>query len=242
MLNIYTSQDGLLHRLDGSADHARLADGVWIDMMEPTKEEELAVERLLGIDVPSREEMREVESSSQLYHDGDAIIMTIRILGVTARPSPVLIAATFILMPTRLVTLRYADPTPFKNFVARAAKEGGYLTSSYAVMSGLLEAVVGRVADILEGIGDELDEVSAKLFAQNEAITRGIANTDLQAVLKKIGRNGDLASRARESLHSISRVMPVLQREQASDASEDVAERLTTCDGMRSPCWTMPPT
>ncbi len=186
MLNIYTSQDGLLHQLDGSAAHARLADGVWIDMMEPTKEEELAVEQLLGIDVPSREEMREVESSSQLYHDGDAIIMTIRILGVTARPSPVLIAATFILTPARLVTLRYADPTPFKNFVARAVKESGCLTSSYAVMSGLLEAVVGRVADILEGIGDELDEVSARLFTQNEAITQGIANTDLQAVLKKL--------------------------------------------------------
>src|SRR5258708_27566223 len=172
--------------------------------------------------------MREVESSSQLYHDGDAIIMTIRILGVTARPSPVLIATTFILTPARLVTLRYADPTPFKNFVARAAKEGGYLTSAYAAMSGLLEAVVGRVADILEGIGDELDDISAKLFAQNREITQGIADTDLQAVLKRIGRNGDLASRARESLHSISRVMPVLQREQASRPSEDVSERLTT--------------
>jgi magnesium transporter len=197
-------------------------------MMEPTKEEELALEALLGVDVPSREEMREVESSSELYHDGDAIIMTIRILGVTARPSPVLIAATFILTPARLVTLRYADPTPFKNFVARAAKEGGYLTSAYAAMSGLLEAVVGRVADILEGMGDELDDISAKLFAQNREITQGIADTDLQAVLKRIGRNGDLASRARESLHSISRVMPVLQREQASCPSEDVSERLTT--------------
>ena len=228
MLNIYTSQNGILQKLGDTADHARLADGVWIDMMEPTKEEEIAVEALLGIDVPSREEMREVESSSQIYRDGDAIIMTIRILGVTDRPSPILIAATFILTPSRLVTLRYADPTPFKNFVARASKEGGYLTSAYSAMSGLLEAVVGRVADILEGIGDELDEVSAKLFAQNEEIAQGIASTDLQVVLKRIGRNGDLASRARESLLSISRVMPVLQRELTSHPSEDVSERLTT--------------
>jgi magnesium transporter len=228
MLNVYKSQEGLLHQLDGSASHAQLADGIWIDMIEPTKDEEHAVERLLGINVPSSAEMREVESSSQLYHDGNATIMTIRILGVTARPSPVLLAATFILTPTRLVTLRYADPTPFRNFVARAAKESGYLTSSCAVMSGLLEAIVGRVADILEGIGDELDEVSAKLFRQNEAITQGVANTDLQGILKKIGRNGDLTSRARESLRSIARVTPVLKREQASHPSEDGAERLAT--------------
>ncbi|HTF63587.1 MAG TPA: magnesium transporter CorA family protein [Edaphobacter sp.] len=228
MLNIYVARDGLLHKLDGSASYDRLADGVWIDMVEPTKEEELAVEALLGINIPSREEMREVESSSQLYREKDATIMTIRVLSVTARVSPELIAATFILTPTRLATLRYADPTPFRTFVARAEKESGYLTSAEATMFGLLEAIVGRAADILEGIGDELDDTSARLFAQNKEITQGIVNTDLQAVLKKIGRNGDLASRARESLHSISRVAPVLHSEHASHTSEDLPERLRT--------------
>jgi magnesium transporter len=228
MLNIYVAQDGLLHKLDGSASYDRLTDGVWIDMVEPTKEEELAVEALLGINIPSREEMREVESSSQLYREKDATIMTIRVLSVTARVSPELIAATFILTPIRLATLRYADPTPFRTFVARAEKEIGYLTSAEATMFGLLEAIVGRAADILEGIGDELDDISARLFAQNKEITQGIVNTDLQAVLKKIGRNGDLASRARESLHSISRVAPVLHSEHASHTSEDLPERLTT--------------
>ena len=228
MLNIYIAQDGLLHKLDGSGSYDRLVDGAWIDMVEPTKEEELAVEALLGINIPSREEMREVESSSQLYREKDATIMTIRVLSVSPRVSPELIAATFILTPTRLATLRYADPTPFRTFVARAEKEGGYLTSAEATMFGLLEAIVGRAADILEGIGDELDDISARLFAQNAEITQGIVSTDLQAVLKQIGRNGDLASRARESLHSISRVAPVLHSEHASHTSEDLPERLTT--------------
>jgi Mg2+ and Co2+ transporter CorA len=144
-------------------------------MMEPTKVEELAVETLLGVDVPSREDMREVESTSQLYRVGDTSIMTIRILSVTARSSPVLIAVTFILTPVRLVILRYADPTPVKNFVARATKERGYLTPSDAVMSGLLQAIVGRVADILDGIGDELDNVSAQSSRRTRRLPRAAA-------------------------------------------------------------------
>jgi magnesium transporter len=167
--------------------------------------------------------MREVESSSQLYRDGNATVMTIRVLSVSNRPSPLLIAVTFILTPDRLVTLRYADSTPFHMFVSRTEKEGGCLETSSVAMSGLLEAIVGRVADILEQIGDELDEISANLFTQNTEISQGIASTDLHALLKGIGRNGDLTSRTRDSLHSISRVIPVLQHLKDQRISERVS-------------------
>ena len=221
MLTGYFETNGVLQRCDSTG---RLADAVWIDLVEPTKEEELAVEKILGIDVPSREEMREVESSSQLYRDGNATIMTLRLLSVTNRVAPVVIAVTFILSPDRLVTLRYADSTSFHIFVARAEKESGCLQSASIAMSGLLEAIVGRTADILEQIGDELDVISASLFTQNTEISEGIAGTDLNALLRKIGRNGDLASRAQDSLHSILRVIPVLQ--QLKDSA--IAERVST--------------
>lgn len=224
MLNLYTSEQGLLHQLEGSADRLVLDRALWIDMVEPTKEEELAVEAVLGIDVPSREEMREVESSSQLYRDGEATIMTIRVLSVSNRPTPILIAVTFILCPKRLVTLRYADSTPFPTFVLRAGKEAGCLESASVAMAGLLDAIVGRLADILEQLGDELDRISAHLFPQNTEVSRGIASTDLYSLLTGIGRNGDLASRSRDSLHSISRVMPTLQHQQ----TEGLSEKLST--------------
>ena len=220
MLTGYYESEGVLRQCD-SAD--RLPDAVWIDMVEPSKDEELAVEKILGIDVPSREEMKEVESSSQLYRDGDATIMTVRLLSVTNRTMPLVIAVTFILTPQRLVTLRYADSTSFHNFVSRAEKEAGCLSSSAVAMSGLLEAIVGRTADILEQIGDELDVVSASLFTQNTEISQGIAGTDLNALLRGIGRNGDLASRSQDSLHSIQRAIPVLQHLKEPAIAESVS-------------------
>jgi magnesium transporter len=228
MLNAYSDREVVLEGLDASGARSQLSAATWIDMIEPSKEEEFAVEELLGIDVPSREEMRGVESSSQLYHDGNATVMTVRILSVSGRPSPALVATTFILTPQRLVTLRYGESTAFRTFVAKGLKEAGSFSSPEAVMSGLLEAIVERVAEILEGIGDELDQLSSKLFTQNDAITQGIANTDLHSVLKGIGSNGDLASRTRECLHSISRIMPALEIEQPSRRSEEIATRLIT--------------
>jgi magnesium transporter len=228
MLRIYLLRDGILEEVDASASDARLPSAIWIDMFEPSKEEELAVEALLGIDVPSREEMRGVETSSQLYHDGNATVMTVRVLSVSGRPSPALIAATFLLTPERLVTLRYAESTPFRISAARAAKEAMAFSSADAAMVGLLESIVERVAEVLEGIGDQLDLLSSELFTQNNEITQGIAHTDLHVVLKGIGRNGDLASRTRECLHSISRIMPALEHEQASRPSEEISKRLIT--------------
>jgi magnesium transporter len=228
MLNAYLGRGVAVEGVDASSPTGQLSEAIWIDMIEPSREEESRVEGLLGIDVPSREDMRGVESSSALYHDGNATVMTVRVLSVSGRPSPKLVATTFILTPQRLVTLRYGESTAFRTFIGRIAKETGSFSTPDAVMSGLLEAIVERVAEILEGIGDELDQLSSKLFTQNDAITQGIASTDLHSVLKGIGSNGDLASRTRECLHSISRIMPALEIERPSRASEEVTTRLVT--------------
>ena len=69
---------------DGSAiDPAKgeiPASATWIDLLEPTREEEKLVERVLGLNVPTREEMEEIEPSSRLFERGEAIYMTLSTL------------------------------------------------------------------------------------------------------------------------------------------------------------------
>lgn len=142
-----------------------------IDMVTPTKEEESAIESVLGIEVPTPEEMREVESSSQIYREGQATFMTIRIMYITAGPSPRLTAATFILTPDHLVMLRYGNPSPFRVFSERSTAQSDLLDDPKSTMIGLLETIVDRVADILEGVGDQLDKVSEYLFTEHSSIS-----------------------------------------------------------------------
>jgi magnesium transporter len=208
-------------------DSRSLTRAIWIDMVTPTKEEESAIESVLGIEVPTPEEMREVESSSQIYREGQAAFMTIRIMDITAGPSPRLTAATFILTPDHLVTLRYGNPSPFRVFSERLAAQSDLLGDPKSTMIGLLETIVDRIADILEGVGDQLDKVSEYLFTEHSSISLDTPALDLGDTLQSIGRNGDLASRVRESLHTIDRITPALRRKQDDPLPKELAERLS---------------
>jgi Mg2+ and Co2+ transporter CorA len=65
--------DGLLQELDCSKNTSDLTKGIWIDLLEPAKEQEEAVEALLHVDIPTREEVRSIDESSQIYQDGGVL-------------------------------------------------------------------------------------------------------------------------------------------------------------------------
>jgi magnesium transporter len=48
----------------------------WIDLLNPTADEETTLEAQLGVDVPTREEMQRLEVSGRLYREDDAVFMT----------------------------------------------------------------------------------------------------------------------------------------------------------------------
>src|SRR5690606_31884160 len=88
-------------------------DAVWLDLISPSRDEELAVERLIGLSVPTREEMAELEASSRIYREGGATYATADLITRGDEDIPGIEPATFILTSGPLVTVRYADPRPF---------------------------------------------------------------------------------------------------------------------------------
>jgi magnesium transporter len=85
---------------------------------------------------------------------------------------------------------------PFRAFASYALRHPGHCGDGYAVFVGLLEAIVDRIADVLEADGAELDRLSREVFSRSAAQT----SRDFQKVLSRLGRAGDLASKVRESL------------------------------------------
>src|SRR5690348_4359651 len=82
-------------------------DIIWIDLLKPTREEELAVEAALGLDLPTIQEMEALEPSSRLYQEGGATFMTATLLSHSGEATPMSTPATFVLAGGRLITLRY---------------------------------------------------------------------------------------------------------------------------------------
>jgi magnesium transporter len=223
MLNLYVPQpQGLT--LVPSSDVAALSDAaVWIDLLEPTIREEKAVEAHFGIDVPTREEMKEIEASNRLYEENGSLYMTATVAAKLDTDYPVSTAVTFILTGGKLVTNRYLDTKPFKQYATYAQTHPASCQSGIAVLAGIVEAITERIADILERVGTDLDGVSANIFARNGSVTPTSRN--LRSLIERIGFSGDLNSRARESLLSLGRLLMFVQQANIPDMSNDQRQR-----------------
>ena len=74
MISAYAEDNGRLLHI--GPDAGSLQQAVWVDLHNPTREEEAATEAALGIGIPLREEMEEIEISSRLYFEDGAVFMT----------------------------------------------------------------------------------------------------------------------------------------------------------------------
>lgn len=176
---------------------------VWIDLFLPTKSDEQIVERLLSIEVPTREEMQEIEASSRLYVDEGALVMTMPILNKVSTSEPEAVAVTFILAGDRLVTVRNADPAPFGIFIQRSHRQPSLVATGEQALMGLLEQAADGLADILEGAAAELEGLSREIFRSNGSN----GGTNFNEALRSIGHVGELAAKAKESLLNFTRLL-----------------------------------
>ena len=205
MLNVFVADGrGCLVKADPAPDAALPGEAVWLDLVAPSPEEEHQVESLLGVEVPTREEMQEIEVSSRLYEENAALYMTATVVSKAESDHPQASAVTFILAGDRLVTVRYADPQPFALFTARCQRTPVPQARGDAVLIGLLDALIDRIADVLEHIGLEVDAISHEVF-EHPASPR--ASGDFQDILRRLGRRGDLTSKVRESLVGVGRLL-----------------------------------
>ncbi|MBS0387196.1 MAG: magnesium transporter CorA family protein [Proteobacteria bacterium] len=210
-----------------SVSNAVLADTIWIDLLEPTPEEERAVEAQCGIDVPTREEMREIESSNRLYEEDGGVYLTSTIVTKLDTDLPQNSQVTFILKDGRLITNRYTDPLPFRRYISYAERHGPTCNSGPAVLAGLLEAIINRVADVIERVSADLDAISAEVFTRPTRRRRG-GPRDFRAVLERVGQSGELIAKTRESLVSLGRALTFLQQATSVNLSNEVRARFRT--------------
>ena len=149
MIKVLTRQNAVWQFGDW-ADFRQTLTLCWIDLVFPQPEEVKQVGEALSIAIPSRAEMEEIEVSSRLYQEDGAFFMTANLVTSPDTDNVESSAITFILTETCLVTVRYLEPRPFETFAARLQKPGGNCTNSLDVFIGLLEAIIDRMADILE--------------------------------------------------------------------------------------------
>ncbi|MCA1953163.1 MAG: magnesium transporter CorA family protein [Hyphomicrobiales bacterium] len=209
------------------------ADAVWLDLIEPTREEDRRVELALGIEIPTREESQNIEPSEVLYFENDARYMSARILCQSGTESPKLAAISFILKGRVLVTVRYDEPRSFQMFINRLQRPGAALADGDHILIALFETVIDRAAEILRLTGERIDDVSAAIF--DGAAPRG-GGDQLRTTLQLMGAEGNRISKVRESLVSVERMLLFLSANTAGAVLRDDlrAEVRTTLRDLQS--------
>jgi magnesium transporter len=188
------------------------AGAIWVDLLNPTREEERLAEQLLGQNVPTRAEMAEIEPSSRLYERKGALFMTASVIHGVTDNKPDNDPVSFILTDKLLITVRYVDPKPFILFAGNLHAEPDLARSSLAVLTKLLDTVVDRLADELEDTARQVEAVSGQIFerqARGGRAKRKEARR-LETLLLRLGAVQRLLAELRESAVSTGRLLGFL--------------------------------
>jgi magnesium transporter len=191
-------------RLEKMSPDQELTEAIWIDLWRPQPEQAARV-AALGVDVPSFEDMEEIEVSNRIYREDGRDYMTVVLPGLLPDGGRVTWPVTFVLDGHRLITVRHHAPRPFETFGARAQQSSSGCGTPVRLFLGLLEEIVSRLADLLEMAGKALDASAAKAFAGEVRIS----GEELQEQLRSIGREGEAIAQVRLALLTLERMLVV---------------------------------
>ncbi|WP_439814613.1 CorA family divalent cation transporter [Zavarzinia sp. CC-PAN008] len=169
-----------------------LPDGlVWVDLVNPTPEQEQTVEAWIGVDLPPMASLRDITASRRFRRKGRAAILILPLLVQEATGHAHAEPVGFILVPELLVTLRATTPASFRSFVEEI--DASRLDCPESVLIGLVEAVMGEVSDVLERTAAEVAPLARRAYAATSELGgRGRrADQVLQALIRALGREGD---------------------------------------------------
>ena len=220
LITAYVQRNGTMMPMAIQRGQPIPAEATWIDLFAPTKEEEALAEEALAIELPTKEEMSEIEISSRLYQENGALFMTATVMTQVDAGDPATEPFTFVLIGRRLVTIRYANPMPFRAFITQVQRQTELSGTGDVILVGLFDAIIDRIADVLEKVQRDMITVSHTIFSRDK--------TDYEEVLRKIGFAEGLNSRARESLVSIGRALSYLSRPNEVKPHKVLARSLKT--------------
>jgi magnesium transporter len=192
---------------DIRASKTPLTSALWIDLFQPTEEEEAFVEKTLGVDLPSREEMHEIAESSRLFEEKDALYLSCWLLCYDS-PIPTNSSVSFVITANQFVSIRYSDHHAFRIFhKTRNRLQTRKFQTQFGAFVELLDAMAGHIASTLRLVEQDLNSLSVEIFSEQKAQQKK-NKLGLKQIVQRLGKRNSLVSNLRESSVSLSTLTP----------------------------------
>jgi len=186
---------------------------LWIDLINPTRDEDAAVERALGLSVPTREEMAELEASSRVYRENGVTYATADLITNGDDALPGLEPVTFVLTDGPLVTVRYTDPRPFAMLIEKLGRDPGLCTSGLDMFLNLMETVIDRSSNILSSNAGRVEVIAGQVFSGGRAV-------GFDRLITQLGKAQMASARIEQSLAGLLRVFAFVGMDERVDRDE----------------------
>lgn len=200
---------------------------LWIDVFNITDEERTLIKTSLNIEIPTLKDISQIEISERIYTENDALYLTITELVNKEAKFPETHSIVFILHKNYLITVRYVDLISFNDCIAKFAKQLTYKYSAEHVLFMLLRNMVTKLSNVVQSVSMDIDDYG-RLILDNNINDLRIDHTN---VLKKIGQKGDLLSKSRECLFSLTMAIQyILKSPQITQnkSSKDLLDTLSS--------------
>ena len=180
---------------------AELENAVWIDVLRPTPEEKDILRSALGIELTLQH--------PTIYHEDDTLFMTMGLVSKDEENTTRVNKLTFILHEDCVVTLHEIELMPVAIFAQRIRRKAHLYDSPHKILWGLLFALSETVADRVEAVGTDLEQLSHNIAEMPTELGTGKTGTmtEISELLAELSRYEDFISQSGESVLQLARLV-----------------------------------
>jgi magnesium transporter len=193
----------MLSALPIASDSKSLSKAIWVDLIDPTSAETAAFEKTFGLRVPSKAGLSEIETTSRLHVEHDALYMTAPLITASGDEPWIPAPTGFVLSKAVLLTVRFTRSTVFDAVSKELSAEDFEPARAYVC---ILEELVDHMADLLEATSRDLDDASHVIFRHDNLRRISRETALLRQLLLQTGRTSERMARINYALVCLDRM------------------------------------
>lgn len=211
MINAFALEKAQLIPIDNHQD--RLNNAIWLDLVKPTSEERDILQQGLGQSLASFLELEDIEASARFFEDEDGLHLHSFFYCEDENDYAALSSVAFTIRDGRLFTLRDRELPAFRLYRMRARNQRLVECNAYEVLLDLFETKIEQLADVIETVYADLEELSRVILEgkQGEAFDQALATLTEQE---------DASSKVRLCLMDTQRALSFLVRKTRLPANQ----------------------
>ncbi len=206
MINYFCLHKGRLQQQNDAQWQIEKNMPIWVDMIDPNKEELDFIEQHFHVELPRLEDLGDLEASARFFENSDGCLH-LRTDFLIDEGKVRNISVAFVLTKDILFSMHYEDLPVFRLVRMRAHTKPGYVHHAKDVLLDLYATDIEHSADAIEDMYERL-----KTMGQQVLQKPSLPDRDAAVILKHVAYEEDINGHIRCNIMDTRRALSFLMR------------------------------